>query len=146
MKQSCIVLRASGKKNLLISFASCTIVIWIILMINKLCKTTRNTSSLMYEIILMYRKTIMKIHRTLRLSGFTLYQMGPIDSWDFSNDCLRFFRCCSRLFSCVQSFCPSEILRILSHLCRDGDSFFISCFFTWWYILAALSNRRFRLP
>lgn len=82
-------------------------------MINKLCKTTRNTSSLMYEIILMYRKTIMKIHRTLRLSGFTLYQMGPIDSWDFSNDCLRFFRCCSRLFSCVQSFCPSEILRIL---------------------------------
>lgn len=80
MKQSCIVLRASGKKNLLISFASCTIVIWIILMINKLCKTTRNTSSLMYEIILMYRKTIMKIHRTLRLSG------------------------CSRLFSCVQSF------------------------------------------
>lgn len=104
MKQSCIVLRASGKKNLLISFASCTIVIWIILMINKLCKTTRNTSSLMYEIILMYRKTITKIHRTLRLSGFTLYQMGPIDSCDFSNDCLRFFRWCSRLFSCVQSF------------------------------------------
>ena len=32
------------------------------------------------------------------------------------------------------------------HLCRDGESFFISCFFTWWYILAALSNRRFRLP
>lgn len=36
--------------------------------------------------------------------------------------------------------------RSASHLCRAGDSFFISCFLTCWYILEALSKRRFRFP